>query len=603
MKQVTLGRKLFILAVTLICLRLVYPSVRYLIALRETAPTGAEELKKWDEKLESLRESAIPLGLDLRGGVDVSLMIDEDEAVKSSVQNMVTTLKTDFADKKVSVAVGATTDGKKLSVKVLDKADARAVYNALGNYAGQIEGDFSQAKLETGEEILLTMNERSRQQNMKNNIEGAMRVIRERLDKFGLTQPSIAIQGGNRLRIQVAGEKDPDRLIGNITKLAAMEFRLAHEAYGTASDPINSLLDENGELKPDAIVPLGYEVIPYNFRKVDPKTDQISSRKGKMLVEREVKIRGDELRNTGFHQDPMDIANPIKVDIQFKDHGAKIFGDITTDSSEKAKQDGHARNLAIILDGEVISAPEMKVPITSGSAVIEGGFRQADAQDLSQLLKAGSLPAPLKVESKRTVGASLGTESIFGGVRALVYGTVVIIIFMIAYYGVAGVISIIALILNVLIVLAILQLAKATLTLSGIGGILLTVGMAVDTNVLIYERMREELAAGRPLKQAIALGFDRAFAVIIDSHMTTLVTALLLLQFTEGSVFGFALTMTFGIIANLYTGLIVTYTLCAMWFQWRNSLSLGKLKIFANASFDFIKMRFVTLGISWLIII
>ncbi len=596
MKPITSFRKGVITAITLLCLYLVFPSFQYYLALRGTPPADETEKKAWEENLETMRKSAIPLGLDLRGGVDVSLMIDEQEAVKGAVSSLSATLKNEFADKKISAAVGVSADGMQITLKALDKADARNIANVLANYASQIDGDYSQAKLETGDELLLDLNRQAIDLNQRHNIEGALKVVRDRLDKFGLTQPSISIQGGNRIRVQVAGEKNPDSLVASLTAITKMEFRLAHPMYGTPSDPINQLLDEKGEVKPDAVVPLGYEILPYKFGRVDSKTDKVVYTTGKMLVERVAQMTGEELRNTGVQQDPMDLNHPIKITLQFKDKGTEAFAKMTTESSERYKQEGQANHLAIILDGEVISSPQMAVPITGGNAVIEGGFKLADAQDLSQRLKGGSLPAPLKVESKRTVGASLGTESIFGGVRALAVGTIVVIIFMIAYYGTAGVIAIIALILNILITLAIMALAGATLTLSGIGGILLTVGMAVDSNVLIYERMREELANGKSLKQAIAYGYDRAFAVIFDSHMTTLLTALVLLQFTEGSVFGFALTMTFGIVANLYTGLTVTYTLCAIWFQWKNSLGLGKLRIFANASYDFIKLRYISVS-------
>ncbi len=600
MKRISLWRPATIAAITLISFILFFPTVRYLIALREPLPADPAQKEAREKELDELRKKAIPLGLDLRGGVDVTLMLDEKKAMADAVNNMVATLKNDFADKKISASVRPLE--MEFAVKALDKADARNIFNTLQNYAPRLTGDYSQAKLEEMQEVKIGMKKEALEDKLRQDISGAEKIIRTRLDKFGVTQPSIAIQGRDRIRVQVAGEKDPDKLIENLSKLTVLEVRLTHELYGTPNDPIKDLLDEKGELKPDAVVPLGYEVVPYQYGRVDKTTHEMKYEKGKLLVEREIRLKGDNLRGTGVQQDPFDLENPIKVSLQFDDKGGKIFADLTKESVEKAKQDGHPRNLAILIDGVVITAPRLGVIITGGNAVIEGGFQREDATDLSLLLKAGSLPAPLVPESKHAVGATLGTESIFAGVRALFWATLAVVAFMVIYYGMAGCIAVVALVLNVLVVLAALALSNSTLTLSGIGGIMLTIGMAVDANVLIYERIREELEDGKTLKQAISLGYDRAFSVIFDAHVTTLVTALALLQFTEGSVFGFALTMTFGLISNLYTGLTVTYTLCALWFQWRGNLGLGKLRMFAHTAFDFIKMRYVTIGGSWLFI-
>lgn len=595
MKPVSNWRTGSIIFVTLLCLYITYPSVRYFLALGDDKPSNPEALAKHEEKLEELRAAAIPLGLDLRGGVDVSLMIDEKAALKNAVDSLAATLKNEFADKKVSASVGPSDNGTQILVKALDAADARNISNILANYQARITGDYSQERLATMNEIALDLDNQLIQAELEGNIEGALKIIRNRIDQFGVSQPSISRQGENRIRIQVPGLKDPEKLIANITTLAQMEFRLAHEGYGAGQDPTAGLLDPQGNLLPEAIVPLGYELVPFKFGRVDKATQKVVYNEGKMLVERVVQLRGANLRDTGVESNPMDITNPISVSLRFDPEGAAAFGKMTSDSADQVSKGQPARQMAVLLDGVVITSPDMKVPITNGSAVIQGGFSYDEARDLATLLKGGSLPAPLTIETKNTVGATLGNESIFGGIEALVWGTIIVIIFMTIYYGMAGVIANVALILNVLLVFAIMALSKATLTLSGIGGILLTVGMAVDSNVLIYERIREEVAAGRTLKQAIAVGYERAYLVIVDSHITTLLASLILLQFTEGSVFGFALTMCFGLITNLYTGLLVTYTLCSLWFQWRNSLSLGKLKLLQNTAWDFIRLRYISL--------
>lgn len=593
-----------IVAVTLISLFLVFPSLRYYMALRQPLSEDPATRTEQEARLDELRQNAIALGLDLRGGVDVTLQIDEEKSIEQATSAMVTRLNNEFSTKNISAQAEEIEDTAQIRVRVLDKAEARNAYNVLANYDEELEGEFSQAALEDMKPVLLRIDRQQQQQAVEKDIKGAEKVVRERLDKFGLAQPSIAIQGRSQIRVQVAGEKDPDKLIDNITRLAQLEFQLAHEQHGTPEDPIYDLLDENGELRSDAVVPLGHEVLPYEFGKVDRETGQIDYDRGYMLVERDVKLSGENLRSAGVIRDQFDIDNPIQVSIQFDREGANTFAEITRESVESGKQqaDGY-RHLAIVLDGVVRSAPVMQQIITGGSATISGGFTFEEANDLSLLLQAGSLNAPLEVESKQAVGATLGTESILAGVEALALGTGLIVIFMVAYYGAAGIVSIFALTLNILLILAALALADATLTLSGIGGILLTVGMAVDANVLIYERMREELDAGRSLKQAITVGFDRAFAVILDSNLTTLFTALVLLQFTEGSVRGFALTMSFGIIANLFTGLTVTRTLCELWFQKRGKLSLGALRPFDKTKIDFIKMRFISMGISGVLLL
>jgi SecD/SecF fusion protein len=588
-------------AVTLISLVLFIPSARYFLALRAELSDDPQIRQQQEERLDTLRQRAIPLGLDLRGGVDVTLQIDEEKTVEQAVSAMATRLNNEFTNKNISAQAEPVEDSSDIRVRVLDRAEARNAYNVLANYREEITGDFSQELLESGP-VLIGLDRAQLEEALERDIRGAEKVVRERLDKFGLAQPSITIQGRKQIRIQVAGERDPDRLIENITRLAQMEFRLTHELSGTGDDPLRGLLDENGELRPDAVVPLGHEVLPYEFGQFDPNTGQVVYDRGYIVVEREVRLTGENLRSAGVFRDQFDLENPIKVSMQFDRTGTDIFTNLTRESVDSQRQGGRYRQLAIILDGVVRSAPQMAVVIAGGSAVIEGGFTFEEANDLSLLLKAGSLNAPLEVESKQAVGATLGTESIIAGVEALAIGSFAIILFMAFYYGAAGLVSIFALTLNVLMILAALALADATLTLSGIGGILLTVGMAVDANVLIYERMREEIDSGRSLKQAIAVGFDRAYAVILDSNLTTLMTALVLLQFTEGSVRGFALTMSFGIIANLFTGLTVTRTLCELWFQRRGTLSLGRLRPFDKTAFDFIKLRFGSWAFSLLLL-
>lgn len=603
MNTVSPWRSGLIAAVTLLSLVIIFPSVRFFLALGEDRPTDPEQVEAYEARLDDLRDGAITLGLDLRGGVDVTLMIDKEESISNAAGAIATSINNQFLNQNISADATQIEDTPQIRVRLQDPAEARTVSNILQNYSDQLTGDMGQSGLERTKIAILGINEARIRQAIENDIRGAEKVIRERLDKFGTTQPTIALQGKDKIRVQVPGERDPEALVENLTKLALLEFKLAHELYTQPTYPLIGMLDENGELREDATPILGHEIVDYRFGEFDATTGEITYETGIMLVEKETLMTGLNLRSAGVIQDPTSLTNPIKVSFQFDREGTKTFAEVTLESKKRVDRGEPPRHLAVILDGVVRSAPRMEVIIAGGSGVIEGGFSFQEAQDLSLLLKAGALNAPLIVESKLAVGASLGTESIMSGLSALAWGSLLVVVFMIAYYGTAGVVSVFALALNVLIILMCLKLGNATLTLSGIGGILLTVGMAVDANVLIYERIREEFDSGRPLRQAISIGFDRAFTVILDSNLTTLMTALVLLQFTEGSVRGFAVTMAIGLVANLFTGLMVTSTLCLLWFQYRDRLSLGRLRPFKNSTINFIRMRFASWGFSALLIL
>lgn len=545
-----------------------------------------QEYVAWDVKSDALRENAIPLGLDLIGGVDVTLAIDRKKAVADKVGGLMDSLKRDLSASKISATFTLADDKQSFTLAVAP-VDARTAANVLGELLPNPISEDALANSQS-QPVSITIATNEIEDSLKSSIEGTKKAIQDRVDSLGVTQPRISMQGANQIRIQVPGAKDPDKLIRTVIRPAVLEFRIVY-------DDMNRLLGPDGKIRPGVDIPLGFEVIPGKLGELNRETNQIDYTYQDYVVFRTPQLTGKNLRNAGVTYNPSDFTNPIQVSLEFDDEGTDIFGRVTSENI--------GRQLAIMLDGIVRSAPTLNDAIMGGRATISGGFSNEEAHDLSQILKAGSLPAPLIIENSYQVGATLGADSILSGVNALVYGSILVTIFMIAYYGTAGVISIFALMLNIFIILAIMSLANATLTLSGIGGILLTIGMAVDANVLIYERIREEIGLGRPLRQALSMGFRRAFTVILDSNMTTLLTALVLLQFTSGSVRGFALTMTFGLLANLFTGLTVTYTLCSLWFMWRGGLSLGKLAMFRNSAFNFIKLRFLSWSLSVIILV
>ncbi len=629
MKPISRTRIVIIALVTLVSIWQTWPTARYYLALREkpevesarpfpSTPEPPEdqieerarweaenpevvaweaahpEYVAWEKRTRELQKNAIPLGLDLLGGADVTLVIDRQKAIQTELTSLMSRLQADFEGQKMAPRFELAADGNSFTITLENpQADARKAANILAEYEEVIQGDVSQAALETGT-VRIAYQPAEIQRRLTEAIEGARKGVAERIDALGVTQPRISLQGQDRIRIQVPGEGNPDRLISSVIQPAFLEFRMVHAIHKEYRERGESIWDANGKIRPEIPIPAGAEVVEGKLGQLNEETRQVDYTYQQFIVMREAPLTGNDLRNAAVSFNPTDLRNPIQVALEFKPEGAREFHALTREYAGKGRQ------LAILLDGVVRSAPELQTEIADGRAVITGGFTNEEASDLSQILKAGSLPAPLQVESKRTVGATLGVDSIMSGVRALVVGTIVVAAFMILYYGTAGAIAVLALILNVLIILAIMELSRATLTMSGIGGILLTVGMAVDANVLIYERMREEVAAGRPLRQAISTGFNRAFTVILDSNLTTLLSALVLLQFTEGSVFGFALTMTFGLLANLFTGLTVTYTLCALWFMWRGSLSLGKLDLLRDPKIKFLSLRKFTLPLSML---
>ena len=547
----------------------------------------------WDRKREQLRQKAIPLGLDLIGGVDVTLRMDKEKALKNKMGGLVERITEDLKEKKIAPVTNIAEDGRSFTLRISDPSNARTAANLINQYEGELSRTVSAGEVSSEQPVRLGVNEDWLEGTLVSDIEGAKKSIQERVDRLGVTQPRISLQSGptgvkDRIRVQVPGEKNPDRLIRTVIQPAFLEFRLVHENQ-------QQFLDPEGAVRPEAQIPLGYEVVPAQLSRYNEETQELETIEQDFVVVERAPLTGKDLRSANVQYNPMDPGNPIIVGLEFNPEAAETFARLTT-----ANQ---GRRLAILLDGVVRSAPVLDEPILNGRAVIRGGFSEDEANSLSQILKAGSLKAPLVIESRRTVGATLGAESILSGVRALGVGAILVTVFMIAYYGMAGVISVVALTLNVLIILAIMALSRATLTLSGIGGILLTIGMAVDANVLIYERIREELRSGRQPKQAIGMGFNRAFTVILDSNLTTLLTAIVLLHFTAGSVFGFALTMTFGLLANLFTGLTVTYTLCVLWFSWRGHLSLGWFAFFKNTHWDFIKTRYMSWGLSGVLLV
>jgi preprotein translocase subunit SecD len=379
--------------------------------------------------------------------------------------------------------------------------------------------------------IVLVLDSKQAEQIKKNAVDQALETIRNRIDQFGVSEPEITLQGTDRILIQLPGVKDPQRAKSLIGRTALLEFKL---------------VDEEGDLEAalKGNIPEG-DIILYQ-RSVDPKTGGV--KKIPYLLKEKTLMTGEVLKDARVALDSQ-FHEPY-IALEFDDIGAKLFEQITGANVKK--------RLAIILDDNVYSAPVIQERIAGGRAQITGRFTTDEANELAIVLRAGALPAPVKIIEERTVGPSLGQDSIRQGIVSILISAALIVLFMIFYYRVSGVVADIALILNVILVFAVLSLLRATLTLPGIAGLVLSVGMAVDANILIHERIKEELRWGKTIRAAIDQGYHRAFTTIIDSNLTTVIAALFLYQFGTGPVRGFAVTLFWGIVANIFTAVFIT---------------------------------------------
>ena len=491
-------------------------------------PSLSKDLPPWWSGF--LPEEKINLGLDLQGGMHLVLEVDAKKAVESNLERIVEDLKHDLRKNKIRhLKLGRYgTEGIDL---ILMRDEDKKVFQDL------IESRYTDFEIvhgedqETGFALKLTLSDRAKNQIMEMATDQALETIRNRIDQFGVSEPDIRPQQDFRILIQLPGIKDPKRAIDLIGKTALLEFKLVDEE--------NSL-----EEAMKGNIPAGREIL-YQI-SIDPKT----GRKTKIpfLLKKRTLITGEYITDARVQIESQ--FNEPYVSLSFNARGARLFEKITGDNIEK--------RLAIVLDNHVYSAPVIRDKISGGKAQISGSFTMNEARDLAIILRAGALPAPVKILEERTVGPSLGKDSIEKGFKSMVIGGLLVIVFMIIYYGLSGVIADIALLLNILFIMSGLAFFGATLTLPGIAGMILTIGMAVDANVLIFERIREELRLGKPVRAAIEGGYSKALVTILDANVTTFIAALVLFQFGTGPVRGFAVTLSIGIVASFVTAVFMT---------------------------------------------
>ncbi len=495
------------------------------ISLMASLPNVTSVPSWWPASL----SKPMSLGLDLKGGIHLVLDVDVDKAVSHSVEEDIDSARQVLRKAKIRYRKLAT-DGNSLVITIKKASDIDAAESLLketfGNYTISSVVDNT---------ITLALKESIAEETRKFAVDQAIEVIRGRIDALGTTEPVIIKQGKHRILVQIPGYEDTAHAKQLIGRTAQLEFKLVDEKGD---------LDKamSGSLPPGDIIMYGPEQMRNGQSYRQP-----------YLLKKRTLLSGTEIADARVSIDSR--FNEYAVTLKFNSKGARKFDKLTA---------AHVgERFAIILEGVVNSAPVIRERIAGGSAQITGSFSPAEAHDLAIILRAGALPAPVKVVEERSIGPSLGQDSIDQGMNSIIVGCILVLIFMAVYYRMFGMVANVALIFNMLLILAAMSIIGGTLTLPGIAGIVLTIGMAVDANVLIFERIREELHLGKTPLAAIDGGYDKAFSTIVDANITTLIAAIVLFQFGSGPVKGFAITLSVGILASMFTAITVTRAIIA----------------------------------------
>lgn len=485
-----------------------------------------------------LPDDEINLGLDLKGGIHLTLGVDVDKAVVNALGQAGVDIR-DLAREENIVLLKPTVSEDRELQFVLVKPEQREQFDEM------LKERYSALKVESVDSVedgkmlyKLRFTAKYLDELDKQTLDQAVKTIRNRIDEFGVAEPDIRKQSDNRIQVQLPGLQDPDRAIKIIGKTAHLEFKVVDD-------------DVDLEKAQKGVLPPGRELTALRFRNPDG-----SYLERPIAVRSEAAMTGQEISNATVN---FDSNNQPYVSLNFTPHGARLFERITAENVKK--------KLAIVLDGKVYSAPVIQEKISGGRASINGRFSTDEAKDLAIVLRAGALPAPVTILEQRSVGPSLGQESIDQGVYSALVGGLLVIIFMVIYYRFAGFVADMALFFNIVLIMAGLAAFGATLTLPGIAGIILTIGMAVDANVIVFERIREELRRGFGARKAVDEGFARATLTILDANITTVIAAMVLYEFGTGPIRGFAVTLILGIIASMFTAIFFSRVLFDLWLS------------------------------------
>jgi preprotein translocase subunit SecD len=488
-----------------------------------------------------LPDVVINLGLDLKGGIHLTLGVDVDKALTNSLAQMGRDIRDQAKEEGITLLRPSTSgDGKQLEFVLATPDKRQALDDLLTRHFQNLAINGVESAPEGKFLYKLSFTPRYKADLARMTVDQAVKTIRNRIDEFGVAEPDIRKQADNRIQIQLPGLQDPERAIKLIGKTAHLEFKV---------------VDDNADLDKaqKGVLPPGEELSALRHRNPDGS-----------YLERPIVLRSEAVmtgENIADARANFDNNNQAYVGLAFTPSGARQFERVTGENVKK--------RLAIVLDGKVYSAPTIQEKISGGRASITGRFSTEEARDLAIVLRAGALPAPVSILEQRSVGPSLGQESIEKGVYSAMIGGIVVVFFMIVYYGFAGAVADLALIFNLMLIMAGLAGFGATLTLPGIAGIILTIGMAVDANVIIFERIREELRLGLAARPAVDLGYSRATLTIFDANVTTVIAAMVLYQFGTGPIRGFAVTLILGIVASMFTAIFFTRFLFDLWLSKR----------------------------------
>lgn len=567
-----------------------------LMSVVTLVPSFYADTPNWWKKY--MAPEGLRLGLDLQGGMHLVLKVDLEKAEQNSLDFAAADLKDSLAQQSIS-AVLTPTDKKDTVILTLPNSSAvEQVQTVVKDEFPDID-----IKVESKEgsfpRIFLQLKQSKKEFIQDNAVAQSLEIIRNRIDQFGVAEPVILRQGIDEIVIQLPGVKDPERAMALLKNTAQLEFKAVADSTGVNLFEMIAIAEESGQWtdKKDMVAlnrilesSLPNETSIYFEKDKDPETGKPIETP--ILLENSVLMTGDMIKDAqvrigGNFNEPY-------VSLDMTGRGGKIFANITDKYTN--------RRMAIVLDNVVRSAPVIREKIIGGSAQISGSFSHEEAADLAIVLRVGALPAPVEVIQNLTVGASLGQDSIDRGLMSGVFGAVMVLAFMIIYYRLSGVIANTALVLNILFLFTGLAILNATLTLPGIAGIVLSIGMAVDANVLIFERMREEYALGKSVRASIDGGFGKAFWTIVDSQVTTLITAMALFMFGTGPIKGFAITLSLGIIFNLFTALFCSRLL----FDTVNTGNLLKklqfMQFVKKPNLDYMSLKKITFVLSGVLV-
>jgi preprotein translocase subunit SecD len=527
-------RTLIILLVTIVGL---------IIVFKPHHPVGVKDFTSWSQIKQNLSEN-IRLGLDLRGGSHLVMQVQTDEVISKLTERNAESASNRLKQKNIPFTeVKAAAPGTVI-VSVPDPSKN-------GDIVRELESDFGQGwtASDKGSTVVATLDDTTAKQLRERATDQAKQIIENRVNAFGVTEPLVARQGGEgtyQILIQMPGVDDPERVKNTLNADSNLEIRL--QAQGTSTYPTREAAEAAARALPGG--PAQYEVFPYRERTPEGGAAPESF----VILEKSVVITGLDMRDASARLSATG-GSSYEISFSLTPSGATRFAEVTGK---------HVNDfLAIVLNNEVKSIARINQQIHD-QGQITGSFTKRQSEDLALILRSGALPAKAVYLEERTVGPSLGADSIRQGVTASIAGLLAVIAFMLFYYRGSGVNAVLALILNLILLLAALVMFGATLTLPGIAGVILTIGMAVDSNVLIFERIREELRNGKVVASAVDVGFSKAFLTIIDTHVTTIVSAIFLFVFGTGPIRGFAVTLVAGLLANLFTAVFVSRTI----FMW-----------------------------------